>query len=132
MAEAKVIAPLRVSFEGAPEVVRKAMIGTAKDRTLIMHAVHYFSEQGDGTDKNPSNAHEKEIFHYVNTDGEGKWHTNDAGEEVLAIGVQSLSKQLTLLVRLGDLVRDGERSGRYKIAEGVEVPSGEEDEADAE
>lgn len=127
-----VVAPLRVSFEGAPEVVRKAMIGTAKDRTIIMHAVHYFSEQGDGTDKNPKNAHEKEIFHYVNTDGEGKWHKDEHGNDVVAVGVQSLSKQLTLLVRLGDLVRDGERSGRYKIAPGVEVPTGEEDETDAE
>lgn len=117
--------PLRVSFENAPLSVRKALIGVAKDRNLILSAVKYFSEQ-DG----PNDAHEKEIFHYVNTDGEGKYYKDEeTGEDVLPIGVQSLQKQLAILVKHGELVKEGERTGRYSLADGVEI--GEDEDEDA-
>lgn len=105
---AKATAQLRVDFSKAPASVLKSLFGDSKDKDAILQSIEYFDGQ----------AHEQEIFHYINTDQEGEWILNDKGEA--RVGRQSLQRQLSALVNLGALARVGERTSRYKLP-GTEV-----------
>lgn len=119
---------LRVNFDNAPPSVLKAIFGVAKDKQAIMQAiVDVGSQAGPDGKANPA-VHVKEIFHYVNTDAEGEWILNEAGEP--AIGLQSLNRQVTALVDAGTLARVGERTGRYVLAPGVELEADEDEAGD--
>lgn len=117
---AKATANLRVDFSNAPPSVLKALYGEAKDKQAIFMAISEIGEiQPDKkTPANP-NVHYTEIFHYINTDTDGEWILNESGEP--AIGLQSLQRQLGALVDTGQLVRSGERTGRFRLADGVEI-----------
>lgn len=118
MAKAKATA-LRVDYSKAPPSVLKAMFGDAKDRDAILQSLEYFE----------NHAHEQEIFHYINTDEDGEWILNDAGEP--RVGRQSLQRQLSALVNLKEIERVGERTSRYKLP-GTEVEASAEDEEEAD
>ncbi len=93
---------LRVKFDKAPPVILKQIFGEAKHAAVILEGVTQFE----------GHAHEKEIFHYLNTDADGDWVIEN-GQVVVTM--QNLKKQLTTMVETGQLKRLGERSARYAL-----------------
>lgn len=100
---------LRVSFQGAPAAALRQIFGEAKHEKLILDAVTQFE----------GHAHEKEIFHYVNTDEDNDFViiTGADGKQTVAVTMQNLRKQLSTMVETGKLKRLGERSARYALPE---------------
>lgn len=125
---AKAVQALRVDFSNAPASVLKTLYGDAKDKQNIFAAIQQIGALTDkkGAVINPA-VHAKEIFHYINTDEKGEWILNAQGEP--AIGMQSLTRQLTSLVDTGQIERVGERTGRYILTDAADI---EDDEADTE
>lgn len=98
---------LRVNFKNAPGVVLKQIFGEAKHAAIILESLGKFSGQ----------AHEKEIFHYLNTDDDGDWviTNNSKGEPSVVVPMPNLRKQLSTMVDTGQIKRLGERSARYAL-----------------
>ena len=114
---------LRVDFKNAPPAIMKQLFGEAKHSAVIKDALTHFVGQ----------AHEQEVFHYLNTDTEGNFvlvpGVNGATVEVT---MQNLKKQLSTMVLTGQIKRfGGERSARYALNE-FEGVAPEEDEVDGE
>lgn len=116
-------APLRVSFNNAPAAVLRQIFGEAKHERLIL----------DGVTKFEGHAHEKEIFHYVNTDEDGDFVVvqGSDGKPTVTVTMQNLRKQLSTMVDTGKLKRLGERSARYALPD-FEGTVEEDDENEAE
>lgn len=116
---------LRVNFTAAPAAVLRQLFGEAKYQQHIIDAITSFE----------GHAHEKEIFHYVNTDNDGDWvlvTATDGKTQTVAISMQTLRKNLSTMVDTGSIKRLGDRSARYALIdfEGqVEADEDDEDEA---
>lgn len=116
---------LRVSFANAPAQILKQIFGEAKHAKLILDAVTQYE----------GHAHEKEIFHYLNTDEDGDFVivNGSDGKPSVTVTMVNLRKQLSTMVDTGQLKRLGERSARYALPtyEGqVDEDEGEEEEQD--
>lgn len=113
-------AALRVTFDKAPPSVLKQLFGEAKHSAHILAALQHFDGQ----------AHAKEIFHYVNTDENGKFVQvqGSNGEMTVPVTMANLAKQLSTMVAVAQIKRLGERSSRFALMdyEG-EAPEGEDD-----
>lgn len=114
-------AALRVSFASAPAAILKQIFGEAKHEGLILDAITKFE----------GHAHEKEIFHYLNTDDDGDFVTQigSDGKPTVVVSMQNMRKQLSTMVDTGKIKRLGERSARYALLdyEGV-IEDEDEDE----
>lgn len=114
--------PLRVNFQGAPSFILKQIFGEAKNASDILAAIKDFDGQ----------AHEKEIFFWMNVDETGAYKTvqGSDGKPAAAMTMQNLKKQLAVMVETGQLKRLGDRSARYAFPN-YEGPAPEdEDEGD--
>lgn len=114
---------LRVDFKGAPAAVLAQLFGVAKHEALITDAVTKYE----------GHAHEKEIFHYLNTDEDGDFVTvmGTDGKPTVTVSMQNVRKQLSTMVETGKLKRLGERSARYALPE-FEGNVADEDEGEDE
>jgi hypothetical protein len=122
---------LRVDFAHAPATILKQLFGEAKQATAIVESLTHF----DGY------AHEKEIFHYLNTDTQNEWVIvkDKDGKPTVHVTFQNLRQQLATMVKTGQIKKwGGERAATYALLDHEgEVPEeveGDEDEttADAE
>lgn len=114
---------LRVDFNKAPPQVLKQLFGEAKQSAAILESLAHFQGQ----------AHEQEIFFYLNTDVNGDWVlvADKDGKPGVEVGLQNLRKQLSTMVMTGQIKRfGGERSARYAelTHEGQPDPEDEVDE----
>jgi hypothetical protein len=113
---------IRVPLTGLPKHVVPHLFGQVKNRKDILSALSYFDDH----------AHEKEIFHFLNTDEDGKWlkieHSKGphAGKVSVPVTMQALRQQLATMIEMGDIRRIGERSGLYATPD-YEAPEGEDE-----
>ena len=116
---------LRVSFKAAPAIHLRQLFGEAKHADVIIQSLTYWEGQ----------AHEQEIYHYLNTDSEGDFVTVKGadGKFTVAVTFQNLRKQLSTMVMTGQIKRfGGERSARYALLDHEGVAPDEEEEVEAE
>ena len=114
---------LRVSFKSAPAAILKQLFGEAKHAAVIIDSLSHFAGE----------AHEQEIFHYLNTDIKGDFVLNAEG--AVSVTMVNLRKQLATMVATGQIKRfGGERSARYALIdfEGSPEPEDESDEDETE
>lgn len=112
---------LRVSFKTAPQAILKQLFGEAKHAAVIKDGLTHFEGQ----------AHEQEIFHYLNTDADGETFIVGPDGSV-SVTMVNLRKQLGTMVQTGQIKRfGGERSARYALNE-YEGAAPEEDEDEGE
>ena len=114
---------LRVDFKSAPAPVLKQLFGEAKHSKLIVESLSHFEGQ----------AHEQEVFHYLNTDTAGNFVlVQGTNGPTVAVSMQNLRNQLKTMVLTGQIKRfGGERSARYALNE-FEGVMDEEDEGEVE
>jgi len=114
---------LRVSFEGAPSHVTSQIYGNLKHRKHILNALK--------TEMFSGQAHEKELFHWLNTDDEGGWleaisqKGPTKGQKTVPVPMSTLRGHLSTMLELGDVKKIAD--GRYALP-GYEPDSDEEPE----
>jgi hypothetical protein len=102
---------LRVSFEGAPAHVASQIYGNLKHRKHILKALQ--------TDLYAGQAHEKELFHWLNTDDEGGWLETISqkgptkGQKTVPVPMSTLRGHLSTMLELGDVKKIAD--GRYAL-----------------
>jgi hypothetical protein len=114
---------LRVSFKNAPAAIQKQLFGEAKHAKIIIDSLTHFAGE----------AHEQEIFHYLNTDNDGDFVVGPDG--TVSVTMVNLRKQLATMVATGQIKRfGGERSARYALIdfEGSPEPEDEDEEGEEE
>lgn len=117
---------MRVDLTGAPAFITKQVYGDLKYQKPIMKAVR---KVFDG------HAHEVELFHWLNTDENGKYLQKtlttgtSKGEVAPLVSMQVLRQHLKVMVELGQLKKLGERSPIYATPE-YEAPEADETDED--
>lgn len=117
---------LRVSFKSAPPQILKQLFGEAKNADMIRDGLTAFEGQ----------AHEQELFYYLNTDADRDFVlVEGANGPTVAVTMVNLRKQLSTMVLTGMIKRfGGERSARYALIdhEGEAPEVEDEDETEVE